>query len=481
MSKIEVVILANLIKSEPYMRKVVAFLKPEYFKDANLRRIYEKIAEHIQQYNCCPALDSAIVVQLEAEDMSEFEAKTTAAYCDAIRAQAPENTIDWLVTATEKFCQDRAVYNAIYECIKIIDAKSDPHQKLSTNAIPDLLKEALAVSFDTNIGHDYLASVTERHTFYHNKAEKIPFDLKMMNLITDNGIPKKSLSVVAAPTGGGKSIWLCHHAANCIRQGKNVLYITLEMSEERIAERIDANLMNVPLNDLRMLPLVMYENKFKKATQNVQGKLVIKEYPTSTANCLNFRHLMDELMLKKHFHPDVVIVDYLNICSSARYRASANVNSYTMVKAIAEELRGLAVERNVQLFTATQLNRSGFNNSDVDLTNTAESMGLPATADFFFVIISNDEMNELGQVMFKQLKNRYSDVNFHQKFLVGLDKTKMRFYDLNDSAQKTAVHIAGSAPQEEFADAFSNSQVDRENPESGGGHSKFRKKFDDWR
>jgi len=472
--KIEHLILANLLKREEYVRKVVAFIVPEYFNDAVERSVFDCIVKYFQQYNCCPT-KSAMMIELDSGSMNQSEHDACVDLISAIDSDTPQEDMEWTLDATEKWCKDRAVYNAIYNCIKIIDDK-EGKQKLSKNAIPELLRQALSVSFDTNIGHDYIEAVQQRYDFYHSGDEKIAFDLAMLNTITDGGVPRKTLSVVAAPTGGGKSIFLCHHAAACLRQNRNVLYVTLEMSEERIAERIDANLTNTRLNELRELPYAMYEKKFQRATGNIKGKLIIKEYPTGSASALNIRHLIDELRIKKDFVPDVLIVDYLNICSSARYKASANVNSYTLVKAIAEELRGLAVETNVQLFTATQINRQGFNNSDVDLTNTAESMGLPATADFFIAIISTEELEELDQVLFKQLKNRLGDVGMNRKFVVGLDKSKMKFYDVSDTAQKSLVHVNGETGKvSSFDDDLDDSEIAPFAP-----NEKFRKKFDGW-
>lgn len=468
--RIEHIVLANLAKREDYVRKVLAFVVPEYFSESSEKALFNVIAAYFQKYNACPS-QSALLVEADAIQLNQKDHESLVELIQTIDVVDISNDLEWSINATEKWCKDRAVYNAIYDCIRIIDDK-EGKLKVSKNAIPELLRQALSVSFDTNIGHDYVEAVKERYDYYHNGEEKIAFDLTMLNTITDGGVPRKTLSVVAAPTGGGKSIFLCHHAAACLRQNRNVLYVTLEMSEQRIAERIDANLTNTRLNELRELPYAMYEKKFNRAVQGIQGKLIIKEYPTGTASALNIRHLIDELRIKKNFVPDVLIVDYLNICSSARYKASANVNSYTLVKAIAEELRGLAVETNVQLFTATQINRQGFNNSDVDLTNTAESMGLPATADFFFAIISTEELDDLNQVLFKQLKNRLGDVGMNRKFVVGLDKSKMKFYDVNDAAQKSLVHVNSENGKVESLGNYEDSDDDAEN--------KFRKKFSDW-
>lgn len=470
--RIEHLILAGLARREDYTRKVLAFVVPEYFAESSERTVFEMIAKYFQTYNNCPA-SAALSIEADAVDASQKDHEQVAQVIDTIYSIESPNDLEWLVDATEKWCKDRAVYNAIYDCIRIIDDK-DGKQKVSKNAIPELLRQALSVSFDTNIGHDYVEAVKERYDYYHNGEEKIAFDLAMLNTITDNGIPRKTLSVVAAPTGGGKSIFLCHHAAACLRQNRNVLYVTLEMSEQRIAERIDANLTNTRLNELRELPYALYEKKFQRAVHDIRGKLIIKEYPTGSASALNIRHLIDELRVKKNFVPDVLIVDYLNICSSARYKASANVNSYTLVKAIAEELRGLAVETNVQLFTATQINRQGFNNSDVDLTNTAESMGLPATADFFIAIISTEELDDLNQVMFKQLKNRLGDVGMNRKFVVGLDKSKMKFYDVSNSAQQSLVHVNPENGKVRSWDDEEEAPFEQKSSE------KFRHKFNDW-
>lgn len=472
--KIELLILSSLLKNEPYMRKVLAFLKPEYFVNQNIRAIFENIHAFIEKYNVPPTIQS-LEIDMEPMEISEGDNKEIKDFLKEMDTVQDGVTMEWLISSTENFCKERAIYNALYQCIKIADDKTGK-EKLDKNAIPELLRDALGVSFDTNVGHDYLDSLVKRYEYYHNKDERIAFDLTIMNQITGGGIPKKSLSIVAAPTGGGKSIFLCHHAANCLRQNKNVLYITLEMSEERIAERIDANLMNIKLNDLRILPFDIYEKKFKRCTDAMKGKLIIKEYPTGTANSLNFRHLIDELKMKQEFVPDVVIIDYLNICASSRYKANSNLNSYTLIKAIAEELRGLAVEYNVQLFSATQVNRQGFNNSDIDLTNTAESMGLPATADFFIALISTDELDGLNQVLFKQLKNRYEDMAVNRKFIVGLDKSRMKFYDANDSAQSGLVDKNGT-----IAKASSGLQDFSEEEHEPFDNDKFRKNYSTWK
>jgi archaellum biogenesis ATPase FlaH len=339
---------------------------------------------------------------------------------------------DWLVDETEKFCKDRALYNAILESIQIIEGKS---KSKTPTSLPSILSEALAVSFDTNIGHDFLKDAEKRYDFYHKVEQKIPFDIEFFNTITNGGVPQKTLNVVIAGTGVGKSLFLCHHAANCLMQNKNVLYITCEMSEERIAERIDANIMDITLDDMKTLTKSMYGKKLYNATKGVTGQLIIKEYPTATAHVNHFRHLLDELLLKKKFKPDIIFIDYLNICSSARVKASATMSSYSVVKAIAEELRGLAIERNVPVFTATQVNRSGHNNTDIGLENTSESFGLPATADLMFALIGTDELDQKNQIMVKQLKNRYNELTRNKKFVVGINRAKMKLYNVDPSEQ----------------------------------------------
>lgn len=340
--------------------------------------------------------------------------------------------LEWLLDTTETFCKDRSVYNAIMESIHIIDGKSKTQTK---NAIPEILANALAVSFDTNIGHDFLEDAEARYEFYHKKEERVSFDLSYFNRITDGGTPNKTLNVILAGTGCGKSMFMCHHAAHCLSQNMNVLYVTCEMSEERIAERIDANLMDITLDELKDLPKQIYAKKIQNLSNKIKGKLIIKEYPTSVANVTHFRHLLNELKMKRKFEPDVIFIDYLNICSSSRMKMGASINSYTYIKAIAEELRGLAVEMNVPLWTATQTNRVGFASTDIGLENTSESFGLPATADFMFALIVNEEMEELGQVLVKQLKNRYNDLSSNKRFVVGVNRAKMKFYDVEEEAQ----------------------------------------------
>jgi replicative DNA helicase len=378
--------------------------------------------------------------------------------CDSFTEQDDE----WLYEKSEKFCKDKAVYNAIMESIHIIDGKNETQTE---NAIPEILSEALSVSFDTHIGHDYIEDADERYEFYHKAESKIPFDLEMFNTITQGGTPNKTLNMILAGTGVGKSLFMCHHAAACLSQNNNVLYITCEMAEERIAERIDANLMDITMDDMKSLPKQIYDKKLETATQGCTGKLIVKEYPTATAHANHFRALLDELKLKKKFIPDIIFIDYLNICASSRMKQNANVNSYTYIKAIAEELRGLAVERNVPIFSATQTNRSGFNNSDVGLEDTSESFGLPATADLMFALISTEELEEANQMMIKQLKNRYNDVITNKKFVVGINRAKMKLFDV-DPHEQTGLVDTNLSEDTEYGNGF--------------GEDSFKQKFAGW-
>jgi len=425
--KIEKVILNSLVCNEEFSRKTIPFLKDEYFHENEYKTIFKTINEYIQKYNSLPS-EEAISIAVGKLSHNEDEQKKCQNVITEIFKLSDTHDAEWLINEAEEFCKEKAVYNALMESIHIIDGKS---KTKSENAIPSILSDALAVAFDTHIGHDYIEDSDERYDFYHRKEDKIEFDLDLFNTITANGVPKKTLNIVMAGTGVGKSLFMCHHAAACLAQNYNVLYITCEMAEERIAERIDANLMDIPMDDLRSLPKMMYEKKLANATMGCRGKLIIKEYPTATANVNHFRHLLDELKLKKKFIPDIVFVDYLNICAAARFKNGANVNSYMYIKAIAEELRGLAVEKNLPIFSATQTNRQGFANTDVGLEDTSESFGLPATADFMFAIVSTEELDEKGQLLVKQLKNRYNDVVTNRKFIIGVDKSKMKLFDVS--------------------------------------------------
>ena len=431
--RIENKILSNLIHVEDYMRKVIPFIKDVYFDNVSEKTIFQEILDFINQYDGLPT-KSVLTIEVEnRKDLSEDMFKECVTIIDSFTDEKVDQT--WLVDSTEKWCKERAVYLALMESVKIADGKDE---KKNRDAIPSILSEALSVSFDDHIGHDYFADAESRYEFYHLKEDKIKFDLDMFNKITKGGLPRKTLNIALAGTGVGKSLFMCHQAASCLMEGKNVLYITLEMAEERIAERIDANLFNVDIKSIIELPKPMYDTKVEKITKKTHGQLIIKEYPTASAHAGHFRALLNELHLKKNFTPDINFIDYLNICSSSRYKGTI-VNSYTFVKAIAEELRGLAVEANLPIVSATQTTRSGFGSTDVDLTDTSESFGLPATADFMFALISTEELEALNQIMVKQLKNRYNDPTMFKRFVVGIDRSKMKLYNVEDSAQKNIV------------------------------------------
>ena len=424
-------ILRNLLTNDPYMRKVAAFLSPDYF-EGTYQSLFKEFGKYIAKFNRLPTLEAFKIEIDENDRLSDEHYRHAMDILPDIFSYSNED-LDWLVDRTEKFCQDRAVFNAVMESISIIDGK---HQTLSKNAIPDVLSKALSVSFDTNIGHDYLENSDARFDFYHLEEERIPFDLDYFNRVTKGGLPNKTLNIALAGTGVGKSLFMCHSAAGALNAGKNVLYLTMEMSEERIAERIDANLLNVPMDQLEHLSKPMFDDRVARLKGKTEGKLIIKEYPTGSAHANHFRALFNELKLKKHFVPDIIYIDYLNICASARMKGMGGaINSYSYIKSIAEELRGLAVEFDVPIVSATQTTRSGFTNDDVGLEDTSESFGLPATADFMFALISNDELKANNQILVKQLKNRYNDLNTYQRFVVGIDRSKMRLYDVdqNDS------------------------------------------------
>jgi replicative DNA helicase len=431
--RIENKILSNLIFIEDYMRKVIPFIKDVYFDNISEKTIFQEILEFVNEYDGLPS-KSVLTIEVEnRKDLSEDMFKECVTIIDSFSEEKVDQT--WLVDSTEKWCKERAVYLALMESVKIADGKDE---KKNRDAIPSILSEALSVSFDDHIGHDYFGDAQSRYEFYHLKEDKIKFDLDMFNKITKGGLPRKTLNIALAGTGVGKSLFMCHQAASCLMEGKNVLYITLEMAEERIAERIDANLFNVDIKSIIELPKPMYDTKVEKIIKKTHGQLIIKEYPTASAHAGHFRALLNELHLKKSFTPDIIFIDYLNICSSSRYKGTI-VNSYTFVKAIAEELRGLAVEANLPIVSATQTTRSGFGSTDVDITDTSESFGLPATADFMFALISTEELEELNQIMVKQLKNRYNDPTMFKRFVVGIDRSKMKLYNVEDSAQTNIV------------------------------------------
>ena len=433
---IEKLILKNLLTNEEYTRKVIPFLKEEYFHDYILKTIFNSVSSFVLKYNSSPTKESLLITIDEKKDLTEDDFKNATSIVEEIYSYKDDHDQTWLVEQTEKFCKDKAVYNAIMESIHIIDGKS---KTKTENAIPEVLSDALSVSFDTHIGHDYIEDAEDRFEFYHKVEQRVPFDISFLNTITNGGTPNKTLNIIMAGTGVGKSLFMCHHAASCLSQNLNVLYITCEMAEERIAERIDANLMDVTLDDLKQLPKDAYGKKINRINTKVKGKLIVKEYPTATANASHFRHLLDELWLKKKFKPDIIFIDYLNICASSRMKMGASVNSYTYIKAIAEELRGLAVERDVPVWSATQVNRTGFTSSDFGLEDTSESFGLPATADFMIALIATEDLEELNQVLVKQLKNRYSDASSNRKFILGINKAKMSLYDPEESAQANIV------------------------------------------
>ena len=446
--RIEQTILRNLLFTEEYYRKVVPFLKADYFQEYHERIIFEEIADFASKYDKIPTQE---VLAINLQNRSDLTDDTFKDSISAVRELSDEWVdYEWLLDATEKWCQDRAIYLALMQSIKIADGGD---KKISKDAIPGILQEALAVSFDEHIGHDYTEQAEERYDFYHRKEEKVPFDLEKFNFITKGGLSNKTLNVALAGTGVGKSLFMCHAAAAALTQNYNVLYITCEMAEEKIAERIDANLLNVGVKDIVDLPQVIFTSKVQEIARKTRGKLIIKEYPTASAHAGHFKALLSDLKLKKDFKPDIIFVDYLNICASARYKG-AIVNSYTYVKAIAEELRGLAVECNVPIVSATQTTRSGFGNSDPDLTDTSESFGLPATADFMFALISTEELEQQGRLMVKQLKNRYSDLVTSRKFMVGIDRSKMKLFDVADDAGSISIDDDNAADQlSQFAES----------------------------
>ena len=427
MERIETTILRNLLCNEQFYRKVVPFVKPDYFNEIHERVIYEEVWNFASTYELVPTKE-VLTINLEGRKDLNEEVYQNAVKTIAELTDAPVE-YNWLLDTTEKWCKDRAIYLALLESIKIADGGN---QKISKDAIPAILQEALSVSFDEHVGHDYLENSVERYEFYHREEDKIPFHLEYFNKITKGGLPNKTLNVALAGTGVGKSLFMCDLAAHCLSMGRNVLYITLEMAEEKIAERIDANLFNVNIKDLIDLPETIFQSRINELKRKTQGRLIIKEYPTASAHVGHFKSLLNELQLKKTFKPDIIFIDYLNICASARYKG-AIVNSYTYVKAIAEELRGLAVEHNVPLVSATQTTRSGFGNSDVDLTDTSESFGLPATADFMFALIATEDLEKDGKIMVKQLKNRYNDPTMYKRFLVGVDRARMKLYNVDNA------------------------------------------------
>ena len=435
MSDMSTMILRNFFTNEKYMRRVVPFMDPAYFEGMN-RGLFVEFARYVAQYNGIPSLESFKISIADSEVLSEEHLQHAFDILPDLFIKDEDTELDWLMDKTEKFCQDRALFNAVMESISIIDGK---HQSLSKNALPDILTKALSVTFDNSIGHDYLNDAEQRFDFYHEVQERVPFDLEYLNKITKGGLPNKSLNVILAGTGVGKSLFMCHCASAALAEGKNVLYLTMEMAEERIAERIDANLLDTSLDQIERLSKDVFVGKVENIRAKTQGKLIIKEYPTGQAHTGHFRALLNELKMKKKFVPDIVYIDYLNICSSSRIKGlSGGVNTYSLIKSIAEEMRGLAVEFNLPIMTATQTTRSGFGNSDPGLEDTSESFGLPATADLMLALISNDELQAINQILVKQLKNRYNDPSVYKRFVVGVDRSKMKLYDVED-AEKSLV------------------------------------------
>ena len=430
MNKVEFLILRSLLHNEEYLRKALPFLKDEYFEDEDQKVVYQEILSFTSEYNELPTKEVLSIEVEKRKDINEDQFKKITHLISHLDDEPAE--FDWLLNTTEKWCRERAIYLALIESIGIADGQS---KDKTPDAIPSILSDALAVSFDNHVGHDYLEDYLERYEAYNRKENRIPFDLEYFNKVTKGGLPNKTLNIALAGTGVGKSLFMCHMAASVLLQNKNVLYITMEMAEEKIAERIDANLLNVNIQEVAELPKQMFETKVNNLAKKTQGTLIIKEYPTASAHSGHFTSLLNELALKKSFRPDIIFIDYLNICASSRYRGGSNVNSYTVIKSIAEELRGLAVEANVPIVSATQTTRSGYGSSDVELTDTSESFGLPATADLMFALISTEELESLGQILVKQLKNRYNDANVYKRFVIGIDRAKMRLYDCEQSAQ----------------------------------------------
>ena len=468
--RVEALILKNLIHNEEYSRKVLPFLNKEYFMEHTDKLLYEQVNTFINKYNNLPTKE-ALIIELDDTPLKEEEFENVTGLLDYLEGQNDEKPdIQWLLETTEKFCQDKAIYNAVVNSIKILDEPDKT--KSDKGVIPELLTDALSISFDPHIGHDYLLDSDDRFDFYHKIEKKIPFDLEFFNKVTGGGLSSKTLNIAMAGTGVGKSLFMCHFSSNCISQGHNVLYITLEMAEERIAERIDANLLNIKLDDLKSLPKSMYDKKMEDLKNKIKGRLIVKEYPTAAASTNHFRSLLNELNLKRNFKPDIIFVDYINICSSARIKPGQYVNSYSYVKSIAEELRGLAVEFKVPIMSATQTNRQGFQNTDVGLEDTSESFGLPATADFMFAIISNENLEEAGQILVKQLKNRYGDPTINKKFLVGVDRAKMKLIDLGDKSQSDLVDT-GKVEEKDDTPSFDKATKGRMTNKKDFGEFKF--------
>ena len=457
MNEVEQLVIKNLLLDEEYVRKAMPFIKSEYFAEFIGKKLFEVVSKYFTEYSAIPTKEALVIEVGQLDGISDDQHNDILKSISNIDTDKSE--FEWILDTTEKWCQERALYLALMSSIKIAEGNDEQR---AAGAIPTILSEALAVTFDNHIGHDYLEDYEERYEFYHQKEEKLPFDLEFFNRITKGGLPNKTLNIALAGTGVGKSLFMCHCAASALLQNKNVLYITLEMAEEKIAERIDSNLLNCDIQNITELPKIMFENKVTNIAKKTQGSLVIKEYPTASAHVGHFRSLLNDLALKKSFRPDIIYIDYLNICASSRYSKLGNVNSYSYIKAIAEELRGLAVETNVPIVSATQTTRSGYGSSDVDLTDTSESFGLPATADLMFALISTEELEEINQIMVKQLKNRYNDPTINKRFVVGIDRAKMRLYDVEQSAQQgitDANQDIEIVPKEDLSKKFAQLKV----------------------
>ena len=438
---IENTVISNLVFNEDYFRKVYPYIKTDYFEDTNIQKIFNTYSEYVEEYREPPSVEVLKLCLDKRKDLNEDTYKNVMATVDTL-TRDHDTDQEWLVKETEKFCQDRDLFNAIRKAILVVDGSD---KELGKDALPSLLQDSLSISFDTSVGHDYLEDYDSRYDFYHKKEERIPFDIELLNKITKGGLPRKSMTVLLATTGGGKSLVKCHAAAGALLQGKNVLYITMEMAEERISERIDANMLDVTIDEVSEMPRDVYAKRMERIKGKSTGKLVVKEYPTGSAHVGHFRHLLTELRMKKNFKPDIIMIDYLNICASARVKGAAAANSYTLVKSIAEEVRGLAMEYNCAIITSSQFNRDGYGNSDVDLTNTSESMGITHTADCILGLITTEELDSLGQLMIKQLKNRWGDLSYYRRFVVGIDRAKMQLYDLEQSAQSNVSQAQSAA------------------------------------
>ncbi len=453
---IESLILGSLLHNEDYTRKVLPFLKEDYFESLEQKEVFKTIDDYMSSYNDIPTKDA---LKISIDESKKFNQDQYKSITDTIEQLSYDeaNSLEWLLDKTEKFCQDKAIYNAVRRSILVLDEKD---KEIDKGGIPKLLQDALGVTFDNNIGHDFLENVDERYDFYHRKEDRIEFDIDLLNTVTKGGLPRKSLNIILAGTGVGKSLAMCHFAATNLMHGKNVLYITMEMAEERIAERIDANLLDSTIDDVNMMPKDVFEKRIARLKGKTGGKLIIKEYPTASAGSGHFRHLLGELRMKRNFAPDIIYIDYLNICMSSRLKGGQNINSYTYVKAIAEELRGLAVEFNLPIVSATQTTRSGYTNSDIGLEDTSESFGLPATADFMIALISTDELEQLSQIMVKQLKNRWGDPNMNKRFVMGIDRAKMRFYNAESSAQEDLVDDTPVMNNSNFGERWDEEEKD---------------------